>query len=354
MAARIYLDRDADLKALRGKVCAVLGYGAQGQAQALNLRDSGLEVLVGLPPKSKSRTRARKEGLEVVPTAEATRRGDIIFLALADTEMAAIYQQQIAPSLTSGKTLLFAHGFAIHYRTIVPPNDVDVIMVAPNAVGPMVRREFIAGRGVPASFSVHQNPSRKGKQVALAWAKAIGCTRAGVLETTFQEETEIDLFAEQTVLCGGVNALVRSGFETLVSAGYAPEAAYFACLHELKFLVDLMHEGGFSGMRARMSPTATWGDLTVGPRIIDGSVQKKMAAALKNIQTGEFAREWIRETKAGKKRYAKLLDAAARHPIEKVGARARALISQRGAPDRPGSNPVEPIGPRGNAPAAVD
>ena len=323
MAARIYSDRDVDLEVLRGKTCAVAGYGAQGRAQALNLRDSGLQVLVGTRPKSKTRALACKDGLEVVDTPEAVRRGDVIFLALSDTEIPAIYERQVAPHLTAGKTLLFAHGFAIFYRTIVPPKDVDVIMVAPNAVGPMVRREFVEGRGVPGMIAIHQNPSRGAKKTALAWAKAIGCTRAGVLETTFRDETEIDLFAEQAVLCGGVNALVRSGFETLVEAGYAPEAAYFACLHELKFLVDLMHEGGIGGMRARMSPTATWGDLTVGPQIIDRAVKEKMETALKNIQGGKFAREWIRETDSGLKRYRRLLAAAERHPIEKVGKRLR-------------------------------
>ncbi|MEP6821857.1 MAG: ketol-acid reductoisomerase [Chthoniobacterales bacterium] len=327
MATRIFTEKDADLAALRGKTCAVLGYGAQGQAQALNLRDSGLHVLVGLPPKSKSRARAGKEGLEVVSTPEAATRGDVLFFALSDTDMPSIYERQIAPHLAAEKTLLFAHGFAIHYRTIVPPKNVDVILVAPNGVGPMVRREYLEGRGVPGMIAVHQNPTRRARTTALAWAKGIGCTRAGVLETTFKEETETDLFAEQAVLCGGVNALVRSGFETLVQNGYAPEMAYFACLHELKFLVDLMHEGGLSGMRARMSPTATWGDLTVGPQIIDQDVRKNMETALKNIRSGKFAQEWIRETKAGQKRYAKLLAAAERHPVEKVGQRLRGRLA---------------------------
>lgn len=326
---RIYTERDADLKALRGKICAVIGYGAQGHAHALNLKDSGMQVIVGLPRASKSRAIARRDGFEVCSTAEATRRGDVIFLALPDTEIPAIFRRQIAPHLTAGKTLLFAHGFAIFYRTIVPPKNVDVIMVAPNAVGPMVRREFVEGRGVPALLAIHHNPTRNAKKIALAWAKGIGCTRAGVLMTTFKDETETDLFAEQAVLCGGVNALVRTGFETLVQNGYAPEMAYYACLHELKFLVDLMHESGISGMRARMSPTATWGDLTVGPKIIDRGVQKKMAAALKNIQSGKFARDWIRETNTGQKRCAKLLAAAAHHPIEKVGARVRRLMAWR-------------------------
>ncbi len=323
MPARIYLDRDADLSALRGKTCAVIGYGAQGRAQALNLRDSGLRVLVGLRPKSKSRALARKDKIAVASVPEAVRRADVLFFALPDTEMSDVYEKAIAPQLRTGQTLLFAHGFAIFYREIVPPKNVDVVLVAPNSVGPMVRREFLAGRGVPGVIAIHQNPSRRARTTALAWAKAIGCTRAGVLLTTFQDETETDLFAEQAVLCGGMSALVRTGFETLVAHGYAPEMAYFACLHELKFLVDLMHEGGLSGMRARMSPTATWGDLTVGPQIIDGAVRKKMDAALRNIQSGKFARAWIRETANGQKRYRKLLAAANRHPIEKIGQRLR-------------------------------
>ena len=327
MPARIYTNRDADLKFLRGKIASVIGFGAQGRAHALNLRDSGLEVVVGLPPQSKSRRIARNEGLQVLSTPEAARRGDIIFLALADTQMPAIYEKEIAPFLSRGKTLLFAHGFAIFYRTIVPPKDVDVIMVAPKGLGPMVRREFEQGRGAPGLFAIHQNPSRRARKVALAWAKGIGCTRAGVIETTFREETETDLFGEQAVLCGGVSALIRAGFETLVRAGYPPELAYFECLHELKFIVDLIHEQGIHGMRSRISETAKWGDLTVGPRIVDRAVQKKMKAVLAEIRSGKFSREWLRETKSGRKRYAKLLAQSGDHPIEKVGARLRGLMS---------------------------
>ena len=327
MPARIYTDRDADLKSLRGKICAVIGYGAQGRAHALNLKDSGMQVLVGLPARSKSRGVARKEGLEVVTTPEAVERGDIIFLALPDTRMPAIYEKEIAPFLSSGKTLLFAHGFAIFYRTIVPPKNVDVIMVAPKGLGPMVRREFVAGRGAPALFAVAQNPSKRARKTALAWAKAIGCTRAGVIETTFREETETDLFGEQAVLCGGVSALILAGFETLVRAGYAPELAYFECLHELKFIVDLIHEAGIHGARSLISETAKWGDLTVGPKIIDHAVQKKMEIALSEIRSGKFAREWLRETRSGRKRYARLLSGSQHHPIEKVGARLRGLMS---------------------------
>jgi len=327
MPARIYTDRDADLKFLRGKISSIIGFGAQGRAHALNLRDSGIEVVVGLPPKSKSRRIARKEGLKVVGTPEAVRRGDVIFLALPDTQMPAIYEKEIAPFLSAGKTLLFAHGFAIFYRTIVPPKNVDVIMVAPKGLGPMVRREFVQGRGAPGLFAIHQNPSRRARKVALAWAKAIGCTRAGVIETTFREETETDLFGEQAVLCGGVSALVRAGFETLVRAGYPAELAYFECLHELKFIVDLMHEQGIHGMRSRISETAKWGDLLVGPRIIDRAVKKKMEAVLEEIRSGKFSREWLRETKTGRKRYAELLAESRDHPIEKVGVRLRGLMS---------------------------
>ncbi len=309
MPARIYLDRDADLKVLQGKICAVLGFGAQGHAHALNLHESGLQVIVGLRAKSRSRAIARKAGLEAVSIPEAVRGADVIFLALPDTEMPAIYQSAIAGHLRPGQTLLFAHGFAIFYRTIVPPKELDVVMVAPKGLGPMVRREFVNGRGVPGLIAIHQNPSRRARKTALAWAKGIGCTRAGVIETTFREEAETDLFGEQAVLCGGVSALVRLGFETLVRAGYPPELAYFECLYELKFIVDLMHEEGIGGMRARISSTAKWGDLTVGPKIIDRAVQKKMEIALKDIRTGEFAQRWIRETAGGQKRYRKLLAA---------------------------------------------
>lgn len=327
MPARIYSDRDGDLKFLRRKICAVIGYGAQGRAHALNLKDSGMRVVVGLQARSKSRRVARKDGLEVVSTAEASRRGNIIFLALPDTRMPAIYEREIAPALSAGKTLLFAHGFAIFYRTIVPPKDLDVVMVAPKGLGPMVRREFVQGRGVPGLFAVNQNPTRQGKKTALAWAKAIGCTRAGVIETTFREETETDLFGEQAVLCGGVSALIGAGFDTLVRAGYARELAYFECLHELKFIVDLIHDAGIHGMRSLISETAKWGDVTVGPRIIDRAVQKKMEAVLEEIHSGKFAREWLRETKSGRKRYARLLAESREHPIEKVGARLRGLMS---------------------------
>jgi ketol-acid reductoisomerase len=327
LAARIYTDKDADLGWLKRKTCAVIGFGAQGRAHALNLRDSGISVIVGLYPGSKSRARARRSGLKVLDTSEAVSRGDVIFLALADPHMPEVYVEQIAPHLRAGRTLLFAHGFAIHYGTIVPRRDVDVVMVAPKALGPMVRREFSRGRGAPGLIAIHQNPSRHAKRTALAWAKGIGCTRAGVIETTFREETETDLFGEQAVLCGGTSALIRAGFDTLVEAGYPPELAYFECLHELKFIVNLIHEAGISGMRRLISDTARWGELTVGPKIIDQSVQKNMRSALERIRSGKFAREFIREMKIDRTRYLRLLRQAEKHPIEKVGARLRRLMA---------------------------
>jgi ketol-acid reductoisomerase len=329
LATRIYTDKDADLRRLKGKTCAVIGFGAQGRAHALNLRDSGMDVIVGLYPGSKSRARARRSGLRVLDTAQAVQHGDIIFLAVSDTRMPAIYAEQIAPHLRPGQTLLFAHGFSVHYRTILPRKDMDVVLVAPKGLGPMVRREFVRGRGVPGLIAVQQNPSRHAKQTALAWAKAIGCTRAGVLETTFREETETDLFGEQAVLCGGTSALIRAGFDTLVAAGYPPELAYFECLHELKFIVDLIHEAGLSGMRKLISDTARWGELAVGPKIIDRTVQKRMRSALERIRSDKFANEFISEMKTGQRRYLRLLREAEKHPIEKVGARLRALMGWR-------------------------
>ncbi len=259
-------------------------------------------------------------------TAEAVRAADIVFLALPDTKIPEVFEKEVAAFLRGGQTLLFAHGFAIYYRTIVPPQDVDVVMVAPKGLGPMVRREFVGGRGVPALIAVHQNPSGRARKTALAWAKAIGCARAGVIETTFREETETDLFGEQAVLCGGVAALIRNGFETLVRAGYPEELAYFECLHELKFIVDLIHEDGIAGMRSLISDTAKWGELTVGPQIVDARVRANMTKALKNIRSGNFAREFIREMNGGRKRYRELLHAARRHPIERVGSKLRGMM----------------------------
>jgi ketol-acid reductoisomerase len=247
-------------------------------------------------------------------------------IALPDTKQAAAYEKDIAPNLTAGKTLLFSHGFAIHFKTIVPPKDVNVILVAPKGPGHIVRRQYTEGKGVPSLIAIYQNPSRTAKKIALAWAKGIGGTRAGVIETTFKEETETDLFGEQTVLCGGASALVQAGFEVLVEAGYSPEMAYFECLHELKLIVDLMNEAGIAGMRFSISETAKWGDVTVGPKIIDASVKKRMKAALKDIQSGKFAKDWVAEYKSGYKKYNALLAAGEKHPIEKTGAKLRAMM----------------------------
>ncbi|MFM1769089.1 MAG: Ketol-acid reductoisomerase [Verrucomicrobiota bacterium] len=326
MPAKVLTDKDADLKLLKNKTLAVLGFGSQGHAHALNLKDSGLRVIIGLYEGSKSAAVARQKGFEVYPTAEAVRRADVIFVALPDTKQASVYLSDIAPNLAKGKTLLFSHGFSIHFKTVKPPRNVDVILVAPKGPGHIVRRQYTEGKGVPALIAVYQNPSKQARKVALAWAKGIGGTRAGVIETTFKEETETDLFGEQTVLCGGLSALVQAGYETLVEAGYQPEMAYFECLHELKLIVDLMNEAGISGMRFSISETAKWGDVTVGPRIIDASVKRRMKAALKDVQNGKFARDWVREYQTGYKRYNALLRKGEQHSIEKVGARLRSLM----------------------------
>ena len=326
MPAKVFTDNDADLNVLKNKTLAVLGFGSQGHAHALNLKDSGLNVIIGLYEGSKSIPVAQQKGFEVVPTAEAVRRADVIFVGLPDTKQPAVYQKDIAPHLTKGKTLLFSHGFSIHFKTIQPPKHVDVILVAPKGPGHIVRRQFTEGKGVPALIAVYQNPSKQARQVALAWAKGIGGTRAGVLETTFKEETETDLFGEQTVLCGGASALVQAGYEVLVEAGYQPEMAYFECLHELKLIVDLMNEAGISGMRFSVSETAKWGDVTVGPKIIDARVKRRMKTALKDIQSGRFAKGWVKEYQTGYKKYRALLEKGERHGIEKVGTRLRNLM----------------------------
>lgn len=326
MAAKILTDKEIDLRPLLDKTCAIIGYGAQGSAHALNLRDSGVAVIVALPARSRSRAAARRAGLRLTTTAKATQEADIIFLAVPDTKMAEVYRAEIAPHLRPGQMLLFAHGFAIHYREIVPPNDIDVVMVAPKGLGPMVRTQFTEGKGVPCVFAIQQDATGRARALALAYAKAIGGGRAGVIETSFAEETEADLFAEQAVLCGGMSALVQAGFETLVAAGYQPEMAYFECLHELKFIVDLMHRAGIAGMRARISETAKWGDVTAGPEIIDESVRRQMRSLLGDIRSGKFARAWLRESANGRPRYEKLLARGKAHPIEKVGERLRSLM----------------------------
>ena len=327
MRVRIYRDKQIRLDALRGKVCGVIGFGSQGHAHAFNLRDNGFNVLVGLRRNSKRRRLARAHHLPVLDLPEVVERSDIIFLAVPDTTMSNVVGRQIAPHLRAGQTLLFAHGFTVVYKTVVPPSIVDVIMVAPKGLGQMVRREFVAGRGVPALVAVEHDFTGQARAIAFAWAKAIGCARAGVIETTFREETETDLFGEQAVLCGGTTALIHAAFETLVRAGYAPELAYFECLHELKFIVDMIHEVGIAGMRDLISDTAKWGDLTVGPKIVDQQVTKNMRAALKKIESGEFAREFIREMQTGQRRYRALLQEGRRQPIEMTGRRLRALMN---------------------------
>jgi ketol-acid reductoisomerase len=326
MPAKVYSDNDADLKNLQGKTLAVLGFGSQGHAHALNLKDSGCKVIIGLYEGSKSKPVAESHGFEVVSTAEAVRQADVIFVAIPDTKQPKAYEKDIAPNLTAGKTLLFSHGFSIHFKTIVPPKNVNVILVAPKGPGHIVRRQFTEGKGVPALIGIYQDPSRNSKKIALAWAKGIGATRAGVIQTSFKEETETDLFGEQTVLCGGASALVIAGYETLVEAGYQPEMAYFECLHELKLIVDLMNEAGISGMRFSISETAKWGDVSVGPKIIDAGVKKRMKAALKDIQSSKFAKGWVAEYNGGYKKYNALLKAGQKHDIEKVGQRLRSLM----------------------------
>src|SRR5258707_3733642 len=326
MPAKVYSDKDANLSVLRNKTLAVLGFGSQGHAHALNLKDSGLNVIIGLYETSKSIPVAKEKGFEVVSTAEAVRRADIIFVAIPDTKQPVVYQRDIAPNLSKGKTLLFSHGFSIHFKTIVPPKFVDVILVAPKGPGHIVRRQYLEGKGVPALIGIYQNPGKQAKKLALASAHGIGATRAGVIETTFKEETETDLFGEQTVLCGGASALILAGYETLIEAGYQPEMAYFECLHELKLIVDLMNEAGISGMRFSISETAKWGDVSMGPKIIDASVKKRMKAALKEIQSGKFAKGWVAEYQGGYKKYNALLKKGEQHSIEKTGARLRGLM----------------------------
>ncbi|HEX5854385.1 MAG TPA: ketol-acid reductoisomerase, partial [Thermoanaerobaculia bacterium] len=309
--ATIWYDKDADISRLKGRAVAIIGYGSQGHAHALNLRDSGVSVVVGLHATSKSAARAKAEGLTVLSVAEAAARADIVMILTPDTGQKKLYDEAIAPNLRAGKTLMFAHGFNIRFGQIVPPADVDVSMVAPKAPGHRVRELFQEGEGTPALLAVEQNASGHAREDALAYARALGATRAGVLETTFAEETETDLFGEQAVLCGGTSALVKAGFQTLVDAGYQPEVAYFECLHELKLIVDLIWEGGLSGMRYSISDTAEYGDLTRGPRVVDDLVREQMRALLEEIQSGTFAREWIAEMDAGEPRLRELRAQAA-------------------------------------------
>ncbi len=324
--AKVYTEKDVDQSIFKGKTLAVIGYGSQGHAHALNLKDSGHKVIIGLYPTSKSRAVAEQHGFKVYDTAEAVRLADVIMISVPDMRQADVYVKDIQPNLTKGKTLLFTHGLAIHFKLITPPKGVDVIMVAPKGPGHVVRSQYVEGKGVPALIAVLEGSSKNAKKVALAWAGGVGGARAGVLETSFKEETETDLFGEQAVLCGGASALVQAGFEVLVEAGYAPEMAYFECLHELKLIVDLMVESGVSGMRFSISETAKYGDITRGPRVITPATKKAMQAILKEIQTGKFTQQWVKEYKDGLPNYNRLLAEGENHPIEQVGQRLRSLM----------------------------
>ena len=347
-SVRVYYEADTDRARLRDRVFAIIGYGSQGHAHAQNLRDSGARVIVGLRPDGASWQQAASDGLEVRPVAEAAKASDVIMMLMPDQEQRAVYEAAVAPALGAGKTLMFAHGFNIHFGEIVPPPAVDVSMIAPKSPGHLVRSEYQAGRGVPGLVAVHQDASGKALANALAYGTGIGCSRAGVIATTFAEETETDLFGEQAVLCGGVTALIQAGFETLTEAGYAPEMAYFECLHELKLIVDLIYRGGLGFMRHSISNTAEYGDLTRGPRVISPAVREEMRRLLADIRNGTFAKEWIAECRAGAPRFNELRRAAKDHPIEQVGARLRAMMpwteegKAQSEAGRTRSKPVQP------------
>jgi ketol-acid reductoisomerase len=325
-APRIYYDKDADLDRLAGRTFAVIGYGSQGHAHALNLRDAGARVVVGLRPGGASWRKAEAAGLAVRSVADAARAADVIMMLVPDQDGRTVYDQDVGPNLGPGKTLMFAHGFNVHFREVVPPAEVDVSMVAPKSPGHLVRSEYEAGRGVPGLVAVHQDASGQALPNALAYAAGIGCTRAGVFETTFREETETDLFGEQAVLCGGVSALIKAGFETLVAAGYRPEMAYFECLHELKLIVDLINRGGLSFMRYSISDTAEYGDFSRGPRIVTDATRAEMRKILGEVQSGAFAREWLEEYRSGHANFDRMRKEEAAHQIERVGAELRAMM----------------------------
>lgn len=325
--AQMYYDDSADLKVLADKTIAVIGYGSQGHAHALNLKESGLEVVVGLYQGSKSWQKAEKDGLTVKTVADCAQVADVIMVLLPDEAQRTIYTHEIAPHLQAGNSLVFAHGFNIHFGQVVPPPDVDVWMVAPKGPGHLVRRVFTQGQGVPALFAIQQDASGTARQKAMAYAKGIGATRAGILETTFREETETDLFGEQVVLCGGLSALIKAGFETLVEAGYQPELAYFECLHEVKLIVDLVVEGGLANMRYSISNTAEYGDYTRGPRIVTSATRQEMKKILQEIQSGQFAKEFVLENLAGKPSFTAMRRLESEHPIEQVGTELRAMFS---------------------------
>jgi ketol-acid reductoisomerase len=324
--ATMFYDKDADIDLIRGRKVAVIGYGSQGHAHALNLQDSGVDVVVGLQSGSKSAEKAKAAGLEVRTVAEAAKWADVIMVLIPDQHQARVYKAEIEPHLSAGKMLMFAHGFAIRFNWIVPPKDVDVTMVEPKAPGHRVREVFTEGGGTPGLLAVHQDVTGKGRATALGYARAIGCTRAGVIETTFAEETETDLFGEQAVLCGGTSALVKAAFETLVEAGYQPEIAYFECLHELKLIVDLMYRGGLQYMRHSISDTAEYGDYTAGARIVTDQTKETMRQLLREIQSGEFAKKWIAENEAGCPNFKQMREQDRTHPIEVVGAKLRNMM----------------------------
>ena len=326
MPATISYDDDADLGLLSGKKVAILGYGSQGHAHALNLKDSGVDVIVGLREGSKSKAKAEEAGLTVLPTGEAVAAADIVMVLLPDTEQKKVYEAEIAPNLQPGNSLAFAHGFNIHFDQIKSPEGVDVWMIAPKGPGHLVRRTYEEGGGVPALVAVAQDATGNARATGLAYAKGIGATRGGVLDTTFEEETETDLFGEQVVLCGGLVELIRNGFETLVEAGYQPESAYFETLHEVKLIVDLIYEGGIANMRYSISDTAEYGDMTRGPRIVNSSTKAEMKKILGEIQSGQFAKEWIAENEAGRPNFDRLREESAQHPIEDVGTQLRSMM----------------------------
>lgn len=323
---KVYYDHDADLAVLKDKKIAIMGFGSQGHAQAQNLKESGLNVVVGLRKDSASWPKAEAAGLEVATVAEAANQADIIQILLPDEYQSRVYKEEIEPYLTEGKALMFSHGFNIHFGQIVPPNNVDVFLAAPKSPGHLVRRMYVDGQGVPGLVAVHQDYTGRAREIAMAYAKGIGCTRAGVFETTFAEETETDLFGEQCVLCGGVSELIKAGFDTLVEAGYAPEMAYFECLHELKLIVDLINEGGLSWMRHSISNTAEYGDYVTGPRLINEDVRDEMRAVLQEIQDGVFAKEWMLENQVNRPVYNAIKKKEQEHQIETVGAELRQMM----------------------------
>src|SRR5690349_19530753 len=322
----IFYDKDADLSKLGGRTVAILGYGSQGHAHALNLKDSGVDVVVGLRPGSSSRAKAEEHGLEVLDVGEAANRGDVVMVLLPDERQGQVWREEIAPGIEPGNLVLFAHGFSIHFGEIEPPEGVDVGMVAPKGPGHLVRRQYEEGKGVPCLMAIHRDETGNAKDLVLAYASGIGGGRAGIIETTFKDECETDLFGEQAVLCGGMTEIVRAGFETLVDAGYDPRLAYFECLHELKLIVDLMYEQGIQGMRHSISNTAEYGDMTRGPRVIGEETREAMRQILADIQSGEFAREWIAENRAGAENFQRLREEAAGHQVEQVGSDLRKMM----------------------------